>query len=970
MPGYNCYSGENDSPHRGGCAVLIKSNLVNQIAEMDLSYADQIRIKMKCLPKVTLVGCYIPPADSPYFSLNAFASLQTLTKCHDSGSIILLGDLNTRFGTEASRFIDGKDDNIDFTYVESSDPINTPNCNARHAITALQPLLLLNNLKKGGKVFKGALTYRQGNKFISELDMCFVSPEILDYVCEFSVDQALNLPSNHAPISIALDFKKTAPDISHLLSRAAELGTHATSTDKGSERSMKRQINMRNIDSSKFIELIHEIEPPIIRPQDDVDTVIDHVNKILYTKASEARTRDNHRSHRHQNGSRWETLVADNDNKRIWNAIDWTGKVNSTQKDVMPSDQEFKVHFEKLLNPGDAQPIDVTYINEAPYIPITDDPFTPMEIQEAIKMTRGNKSGGVSGISPGVLKLLPVNWILFLTSLFTWIFNTGSYPQTWRESRLVTIFKKGMSNICDNYRGISIMDYIGKLYDTVLCLRLQKWFKPDREQAGAQSGRGCLEHIVSLRLLIDYAVSKRCKLFIIFVDFSKAYDRVLRNILIQVMKGLGCGMAMLMAIATTYSSTQLVLGAATITAAIGVRQGSPTSCFLFTLYVNGLIRALKAKCAPDGFLGWLHSLVLMDDTVILATTRETAQQKMEVLLEFCNASGMVLNGNKTKFMVINGTDKDRRSFMVKDKKIQNCDSYIYLGSTFTEDGKIQSAIKKHCKLKASHVLKFQAFMQKNCDFPFWVKRTVLDAALLSSIFYGCESWLCNQFKEPHQQYMASIKALLGVRITTPNDICLIELGYPTIAGYIRSVQYRFYAKIVKEREGMSDDPFNTIWELVRTSNTPCAKYILQLLSFQEDPKSSELNKIKERIMHSQSTKSVTYLNYMNPDLQVHKVYINRLPEIPEHCRMAFTRMRVSAHNLAIEKGRWSRVPREQRLCPCGNVQTERHVIAACAITDHIRDRYSDVETFQLPEFFNNRNVSEQCKVCYECLATF
>ena len=79
----------------------------------------------------------------------------------------------------------------------------------------------------------------------------------------------------------------------------------------------------------------------------------------------------------------------------------------------------------------------------------------------------------------------------------------------------MTIFKKGISKVCDNYHGISIMDYVGKLYDSMLCQRLHKWFKPDHEQAGAQSGRGCIEHMVSLRLLIDYAVSKRCKLFTI-----------------------------------------------------------------------------------------------------------------------------------------------------------------------------------------------------------------------------------------------------------------------------------------------------------------------------------------------------------------------------------------------------------------------------------------------------------------------
>ena len=59
-----------------------------------------------------------------------------------------------------------------------------------------------------------------------------------------------------------------------------------------------------------------------------------------------------------------------------------------------------------------------------------------------------------------------------------------------------------------------------------------------------------------------------------------------------------------------------------MTAAIGVRQGSPTSCLLFTIFVNDLITMIKGGCGIDGFHRWLHIIVLMDDTVHLSTTRQ------------------------------------------------------------------------------------------------------------------------------------------------------------------------------------------------------------------------------------------------------------------------------------------------------------------------------------------------------------
>ena len=383
---------------------------------------------------------------------------------------------------------------------------------------------------------------------------------------------------------------------------------------------------------------------------------------------------------------------------------------------------------------------------QCPTIPITDDPFSPAEIDDAIQVMKANRGGGPSGIPPGILKILPASWVVFLTIAFNMMFMSTTFPVAWSLSRLIVIFKKGARTSCDNYPGIAIMDSFAKLFDLLLCRRLEKWFCLDREQAGAQKGRGCLEHILSLRLLIDYATSKKVKLFIIYVDFSKAYDRVPRRALIELLSRFGCGYLMVAAISCLYSDTKIVLGAAIITATIGLRQGSPTSCFLFTLYINGLVRRIKSACPNDGFLGWIHCLLLMDDTILLSTTREGCLAKLTILQQFCEDSGMVINQSKTKFMLIHGSNIDRSPLISGSLTVDNCEAYTYLGSVFTQDGKIESALKCHLVSKQPHVMKFTSFVTKNCDFPFWVKQVVCEAALFSSVLYGCESWLCNGAK--------------------------------------------------------------------------------------------------------------------------------------------------------------------------------------------------------------------------------
>ena len=89
-----------------------------------------------------------------------------------------------------------------------------------------------------------------------------------------------------------------------------------------------------------------------------------------------------------------------------------------------------------------------------------------------------------------------------------------------------------------------------------------------------------------------------------------------------------------------------VLGLAVISAVIGVQQGSGTSCFLFTVFVNYLIRSFKTRCAWDSFLKWLHVLMMMDDTVIFASTREKCLEKLHVLKDFCKSARMVVNEDR------------------------------------------------------------------------------------------------------------------------------------------------------------------------------------------------------------------------------------------------------------------------------------------------------------------------------------
>lgn len=315
------------------------------------------------------------------------------------------------------------------------------------------------------------------------------------------------------------------------------------------------------------------------------------------------------------------------------------------------------------------------------------------------------------------------------------------------------------------------MNAITKMYDYILTNRLERWFKPDSEQAGSQRNRSCMEHITTLRLLMNYTIETKQKLFVLFVDFSKAFDRIPRAKLLQDLNTQGIGNRMLKALAALYKPSLNIIGTTTASSKAGVRQGAPSSGFLFTFYVNKLIRKLK-EFGDDGYLKELHCTMLMDDTAIFATSREHLLQKIKVLTDFCEEYQMIINEEKTKFMVIGGNHIDRKEIQTVNIKINNCDEYNYLGMVFTQNGKQLTALQRQASTKQKHLLKLAQYTFKNKDHPIHVKMKVLQAAFNAALLYGIESWIDCDMSTMNAIYIKAIKLVLGIRENSTNEICL------------------------------------------------------------------------------------------------------------------------------------------------------------------------------------------------------
>jgi exonuclease III len=206
FPGYVYYRGTGENLHRGGCALLIKNYLANQIASVATPNAECVLVKLKFLPNLTIMACFLTPSDSQYHSLQPLAEMQHGLSESPQDRYLIIGDMNARFGASRDSFLTSKDLPEGTLYRPTPDTIERPNNNAKYIMSTFQPTsVLLNSLSVGNVKMSGDLTFCMGNNWTSELDVCLVSNELVTAVTSFTVHQQLSIPSDHAPISVEED---------------------------------------------------------------------------------------------------------------------------------------------------------------------------------------------------------------------------------------------------------------------------------------------------------------------------------------------------------------------------------------------------------------------------------------------------------------------------------------------------------------------------------------------------------------------------------------------------------------------------------------------------------------------------------------------------------------------------------------------------------------------------------------------
>jgi hypothetical protein len=233
-------------------------------------------------------------------------------------------------------------------------------------------------------------------------------------------------------------------------------------------------------------------------------------------------------------------------------------------------------------------------------------PFTVAEVQQGLHRLKNNKAPGIDGVVNELLKNCPFRMLLLLTRWFNVILQSGIVPENWCIGviSITPIFKrKGSRAESDNYRGITLLICIGKLFTLLINKRLTEFVDSHDiiglEQAGFRHGFSTMDHVFTLHCIIAYYyLHHRKRLFAAFLDYKKAFDLVDRNFLWLKLLNQGINGKVLGVVRGIYSRAKSCVRAGGCTSDyfvsnIGVRQGENLSPLLSSLFINDFTQVSK-----------------------------------------------------------------------------------------------------------------------------------------------------------------------------------------------------------------------------------------------------------------------------------------------------------------------------------------------------------------------------------------
>ncbi|UYV74491.1 K02A2.6-like [Cordylochernes scorpioides] len=785
-------------------------------------------------PAICVIFVYIPPNYTHATKLGRLFHLME-NKIYNGFEIILVGDLNVRIGNLGGyhNLIDTS--NLFSTTRNSCDLTKSAKAEIFIDFLDKNHLTIINGRSINDK--SGKFTFISG-RGSSVLDLAIVSPAVLEHIADFEIGC---MPySDHLPIILKfigpnnktkncymepkakIKFSWSVDKIPTYIETLKELTPEhpADSTiDTQAEdftgliqtamlRSGTRmEAKTKNIKSKPWFDKDFYLAKKEMKQ--NLKLYVKHnisADKIAYLSSKKKYSAILKLKKREYTDKIQVILSNVKDPSQFWKTINSLKYRNNLQGEISTAD--WQVFYRELLGSNLTKvvqlPLEILDID-----PELDCEISLTEVTKEISKLGKNKATGLDEIPNEAIKYLLEEHTIYLRNLFNKILGTSQVPQQWTKTIIHPIFKNGDPDNPSNYRGISLISNLSKLFTSILKTRLNDWMERKsilaENQAGFRKGYSCQDHIFTLVSLIQMTLSRRRgKLYAFFIDLRKAFDTVPHHLLWKklALNGLSCRFIKL--IKNYYSQmTATVRWRGSFTEAIkiqaGVLQGEPLSPYLFILFLNDLVHLFDESELPGINLenyGTIHLLLYADDIVILGESKINLQLKINLLKK---------NGGRTAHS---------ETWFWGQQPLTIVAKYTYLGYPLTTKISTQYASQYFRNKALNAINALWRILTKARIKSFTSVMKLLDTIVLPTLLYAAPMWAINQLKTVNNTQDTFLRRLLDLPNFTPGYVLRRECGRISTELNAVKLTLKFWVRILKmETSRLPHACLNYLWKV-------------------------------------------------------------------------------------------------------------------------------------------------------------
>ena len=373
------------------------------------------------------------------------------------------------------------------------------------------------------------------------------------------------------------------------------------------------------------------------------------------------------------------------------------------------------------------------------------------EVDAIIRKIKPSHSSGIDGISSNLLKFLKPALVDPLTLIINQSIKKGIFPSKLKIAKVIPIYKKSDRDSFNNYRPISLLPSISKVFESVIYKQiyahLEKFKILTEKQYGFRKKRST--ELATLELIdnIIQDMEKGDLPICFFIDLSKAFDTLDHNILLKKLEHYGIkGNALKLFESYLTNRSQYVeydgVKSDLLTILTGVPQGSVLGPLLFLLYMNDIMNAST-----------IFKLILFADDTTIRTSLNTIKNgkrncrniseivnyELDRLNIWMKANKLSINIEKTKYMLFYKHNKiiPDLTFKINNTTLEEVDEFCFLGLNID----CNLSWNAHIKKISSKLNRTKGVLNKlKYTLPQNVKILLYNAFVLSQINYCMLAW--------------------------------------------------------------------------------------------------------------------------------------------------------------------------------------------------------------------------------------